>query len=77
MPVGGFTREVHRVQRILLLMIHNGGIIDLPHDWSIEDLPGTNSPFNINAISQVNGGFTTGGTGWYRKSFTVPAESEG
>jgi beta-galactosidase len=46
--------------------------IDLPHDWSIEDLPGTNSPFSINAISQVSGGFTTGGTGWYRKSFTVP-----
>jgi beta-galactosidase len=46
--------------------------IDLPHDWSIEDLPGTNSPFSINAISQVSGGFTTGGTGWYRKTFTVP-----
>jgi beta-galactosidase len=46
--------------------------VDLPHDWSIEDLPGTNSPFNIDAISQVNGGFTTGGTGWYRKTFTIP-----
>jgi beta-galactosidase len=49
-------------------------MIDLPHDWSIEDLPGANSPFNIDAISQVNGGFTTGGTGWYRKTFTVPQE---
>src|SRR5664279_5624022 len=48
--------------------------IDLPHDWSIEDLPGTNSPFNADAISQVNGGFTTGGTGWYRKTFTIPKE---
>ncbi|HUP10773.1 MAG TPA: beta galactosidase jelly roll domain-containing protein, partial [Niastella sp.] len=47
--------------------------IDLPHDWSIEDLPGTNSPFNPAAISQVNGGFTTGGTAWYRKTFTIPA----
>lgn len=47
-------------------------IVDLPHDWSIEDLPGTDSPFNINAISQVNGGFTTGGTGWYRKRFMLP-----
>lgn len=45
---------------------------DLPHDWSIEDLPGTNSPFSINAISQVSGGFTEGGTGWYRKKFFVP-----
>jgi beta-galactosidase len=45
--------------------------VDLPHDWSIDDLPGTNSPFSIDAVSQVNGGFTTGGTGWYRKTFTV------
>jgi beta-galactosidase len=47
-------------------------VVDLPHDWSIEDLPGTSSPFNMDAISQVNGGFTTGGTGWYRKTFTIP-----
>ncbi len=51
--------------------------IDLPHDWSIEDLPGTESPFDIDAISQVNGGFTTGGTGWYRKSFRIPPEMQG
>lgn len=50
--------------------------LDLPHDWSIEDLPGTSSPFNRDAISQVNGGFTIGGTGWYRKSFTVPNEQK-
>ena len=49
--------------------------IDLPHDWSIEDLKGTQSPFNQDAISQVSGGFTTGGTGWYRKKFKVaPAD---
>ncbi len=48
--------------------------LDLPHDWSIEDIPGTNSPFNPDAISQVSGGFTTGGTGWYRKSFIIPRE---
>jgi beta-galactosidase len=29
--------------------------IDLPHDWSIEDLKGTHSPFNQDAISQVSG----------------------
>jgi len=50
--------------------------LDLPHDWSIEDLPNTNSPFNRDAISQVNGGFTTGGTGWYRKSFSVPTDQQ-
>ena len=52
-------------------------LLDLPHDWSIEDLPGTNSPFNRDAISQVNGGFTIGGTGWYRKSFSIPLEQKG
>jgi beta-galactosidase len=46
--------------------------LDLPHDWSIEDLPGTKSPFSRDAISQVSGGFTTSGTGWYRKSFKIP-----
>jgi beta-galactosidase len=51
--------------------------IDLPHDWSIEDLPGTTTPFSINAISQVSGGFTTGGTGWYRKSFIIPENLKG
>jgi len=51
--------------------------LDLPHDWSIEDLPGTHSPFQPDAISQVNGGFTTGGTAWYRKTFTVPNEQQG
>ncbi len=49
-------------------------LVDLPHDWSIEDMPGTQSPFNRDAISQVSGGFTTGGTGWYRKSFNLPSE---
>ncbi|MDB4920392.1 glycoside hydrolase family 2 TIM barrel-domain containing protein [Mucilaginibacter sp.] len=51
--------------------------VDLPHDWSIEDLPGTSSPFTQNAISQVGGGFTIGGTAWYRKTFTVPTTQKG
>lgn len=51
--------------------------LDLPHDWSIEDLPGTQSPFSQNAVSQVSGGFTTGGTGWYRKSFFVSESEKG
>ena len=53
--------------------------VDLPHDWSIEDLPagqtglpGTNSPFDPGAINGVGVGFTTGGIGWYRKAFTLP-----
>ncbi len=51
-------------------------INDLPHDWSIEDLPGTQSPFHPDAIGQVSTGFTIGGTGWYRKTFSVPAEQK-
>ena len=50
--------------------------VDLPHDWSIEDMPGTQSPFDQDAIGQVSTGFTTGGTGWYRKTFTVPADQK-
>ncbi len=52
-------------------------LIDLPHDWSIEDLPNTESPFNPAAISQVNGGFTIGGTGWYRKAFSISENEKG
>ncbi len=51
--------------------------VDLPHDWSIEDLPGTDSPFSPNAVSQTSGGFTTGGNGWYRKTFSLPESMKG
>ncbi len=51
--------------------------LDLPHDWSIEDLSGTASPFDSLAISQVSGGFTRGGTGWYRKTFMLPDDAKG
>ncbi len=45
--------------------------LDLPHDWSIEDLPGTQSPFNADAVGQTGTGFTEGGIGWYRKTFII------
>ncbi len=45
--------------------------IDLPHDYSIEDLPGKDSPFSPDAITGIHGGFTTGGTAWYRKTFDL------
>ena len=50
--------------------------VQLPHDWSIEDLPGTNSPFSPDAVNGVSQGFTTGGIGWYRKTFTMPASAQ-
>ncbi|MDB5193640.1 MAG: hypothetical protein JWQ96_3203 [Segetibacter sp.] len=51
--------------------------VDLPHDYSIEDLPGTNSPFDSNAVGQVHVGFTVGGISWYRKTFAVPTIQKG
>lgn len=50
--------------------------VQLPHDWSIEDIPGTNSPFTPAALNQASTGFTVGGTGWYRHTFSLtPADS--
>lgn len=51
-------------------------IIDIPHDWSIEDLPGQNGvdiigPFDKSAIDKGTTGYMVGGTGWYRKHFTL------
>jgi beta-galactosidase len=51
-------------------------IVDLPHDWSIEDLPGQKAdevvgPFDRKSKGVFYTGFTMGGTGWYRKSFVV------
>jgi len=48
--------------------------VDLPHDWSIEDLPCTDSPIDSNAIGAVDAGFLVGGTGWYRKEFVIPED---
>ncbi|NQU87040.1 MAG: beta galactosidase jelly roll domain-containing protein, partial [Mariniphaga sp.] len=52
-------------------------LVDLPHDWSVEDLPGTNSPFDSTAIGGIDAGYLVGGTAWYRKEFEVPAKLEG
>lgn len=50
----------------------NWRIVDLPHDWSIEDIPGKQTPFDPLAIGSTQTGFTIGGTGWYRKWFDIP-----
>lgn len=60
--------------------------IDLPHDWSIEDLaaapvgegasPTIVGPFDRKAVGGTATGFTVGGEGWYRKTFTVAAASD-
>ncbi|MDD5694391.1 MAG: glycoside hydrolase family 2 TIM barrel-domain containing protein, partial [Bacteroidales bacterium] len=50
--------------------------LDIPHDWSIEDIPGTNSPFDSTVVNGVSSGFTRCGIGWYRKHFSVASEAE-
>ena len=58
-------------------------VLDVPHDWSIEDLPANGSanrigPFDpdLSAGKDATGN-TVGGTGWYRKAFTLPAADMG
>ncbi len=56
-------------------------ILDVPHDWGIEDLPGQNGenvigPFDKSAIDKMSSGYLVGGTGWYRKSFTIKKEDK-
>lgn len=45
------------------------GDLNLPHDFSI-----TQKPSNSN---EAESGFMPGGTGWYRKSFTLPSDYAG
>ena len=52
-------------------------VLDVPHDWSIEDLPANGStnrigPFDpdVSAGKDATGN-TIGGTGWYRKYFVL------
>ncbi|MDP2890843.1 MAG: glycoside hydrolase family 2 TIM barrel-domain containing protein [Bacteroidota bacterium] len=56
--------------------------VDLPHDWSIEDLPaaeGKNQigPFSEDSPGKGSTGHVIGGVGWYRKTFTLDQSSEG
>ena len=49
--------------------------VELPHDWSIEDLPNqldsVIGPFSKRSIGRTATGHTVGGTGWYRKHFRL------
>lgn len=56
--------------------------VDLPHDWSIEDLPNQTpghvvGPFDKNSPGFISTGFTIGGTAWYRKKFVTQKREEG
>ena len=45
--------------------------LDVPHDWSIS------LAFNQGSKAGGGGGYLDGGTGWYRKTFTLPTASSG
>lgn len=55
--------------------------IDLPHDWSIEKLPGqilgkVVGPFSKESPGTTATGYVIGGTAWYRKTFTLNSKEK-
>ncbi|MFM8982502.1 MAG: hypothetical protein ACKOLA_06260 [Spartobacteria bacterium] len=46
-------------------------LLDVPHDWSIEQ------PYDPNMPGGSSVGYLPGGIGWYRKSFTLPESDKG
>ena len=46
-------------------------LLDLPHDWSIE------GKFSRDNPATPGGGALPDGTGWYRKTFSLPASDKG
>lgn len=56
-------------------------LVDLPHDWSMEDYSTQDSlhsgPYFKDLAGGPDVGYLRGGTGWYRKSFTLDRKHEG
>lgn len=55
---------------------HSWRRLDVPHDWSIEDLTGQKpdsvmGPFTRTSMGKGATGFTEGGVGWYRKRLII------
>src|SRR6266545_4037589 len=52
---------------------NNWRTVELPHDWSIEDLPNQSDsvigPFTTKSIGATSTGYVVGGAAWYRKHF--------
>src|SRR3954467_14485481 len=56
--------------------------LNLPHDWSIEDLPSqykdsVEGPFSKASFGKAGTGYMIGGTAWYRKRFTMSKTDQG
>ena len=57
-------------------------VLDVPHDFSIEGPPGADpatmdGPFDRKSPGGDSAGALNGGIAWYRKTFTLPADSTG
>jgi beta-galactosidase len=54
---------------------HDWRTVELPHDWSIEDLPNQSDsvigPFTVKSIGTTSTGYAVGGKAWYRKHFRL------
>ena len=54
--------------------------VELPHDWSVEDLPDQSDsvigPFSKQNSGRTATGYTVGGIGWYRKHFKLGRDPE-
>ncbi len=52
---------------------------DLPHDWSIMHVKDTGhiGPFSRKSPGATSTGYVLGGTGWYRKHFTLSKKDQG
>jgi beta-galactosidase len=53
--------------------------VDLPHDWSIMAIRDTGhiGPFSKKSPGATATGYVLGGTGWYRKHFTINKKDQG
>src|SRR5436305_2529374 len=56
--------------------------LDVPHDWGIEGPAGSDpasmeGPFDRKCPGGSDAGYLNGGTGWYRKTFTLPEAARG
>lgn len=53
---------------------HGWRVVAVPHDWSIEDLPGQSHPFDAHASGAAAIAYTQGGVGWYRLKIDLPRD---
>jgi beta-galactosidase len=51
--------------------------VNIPHDWSIEDLSEESGPFDKTAVGKWDVGYVRGGKAWYRSSFELRRVDEG